>query len=235
MPLQEVLRLPRRRLVCESSNRSLTLQNAGRFSNHWFILFNDALVHMQVNKKTLARTQQCSRTHFFHFTFSFSSSWYDYHVLSLIFLFFFFTFLFFTTLYFSITQGTIPSQSFVSIPAPCLLAGLQAALECSVLPSVWCFGSLRVHRPVDLNAAVFLTALQPASRCFISVRCCSHSDRNAMGRRRGSLEAPISWQFFTPGYDGADLHYKLTQYCVALTRKQHVNPPFCNLLTKTHV
>uniref|UniRef100_A0AAQ5ZFQ1 VPS9 domain-containing protein n=1 Tax=Amphiprion ocellaris TaxID=80972 RepID=A0AAQ5ZFQ1_AMPOC len=45
--LQEVLRLPRRRVVCESSNRSLTLQSAGRFSNHWFILFNDALVHTQ--------------------------------------------------------------------------------------------------------------------------------------------------------------------------------------------
>ncbi|XP_030614260.1 alsin-like isoform X3 [Archocentrus centrarchus] len=43
----ECLRLPRRRVVCESSNRSLTLQNAGRFSNHWFILFNDALVHTQ--------------------------------------------------------------------------------------------------------------------------------------------------------------------------------------------
>ncbi|XP_069554738.1 alsin isoform X1 [Brachyistius frenatus] len=43
----EVLRLPRRRVVCESGNRSLTLQNAGRFSNHWFILFNDALVHTQ--------------------------------------------------------------------------------------------------------------------------------------------------------------------------------------------
>ncbi|CAJ1079928.1 alsin-like isoform X2 [Xyrichtys novacula] len=43
----EVLRLPKRRVVCESRNRSLTLQNAGRFSNHWFILFNDALVHMQ--------------------------------------------------------------------------------------------------------------------------------------------------------------------------------------------
>ncbi|XP_075965332.1 alsin-like [Anarhichas minor] len=43
----EVLRLPQRRVVCESSNRSLTLQNAGRFSNHWFILFNDTLVHTQ--------------------------------------------------------------------------------------------------------------------------------------------------------------------------------------------
>ncbi|XP_074515820.1 alsin-like isoform X1 [Sebastes fasciatus] len=43
----EVLRLPQRRVVCESSNRSLTLQKAGRFSNHWFILFNDTLVHTQ--------------------------------------------------------------------------------------------------------------------------------------------------------------------------------------------
>uniref|UniRef100_A0AAQ4QXW3 Alsin Rho guanine nucleotide exchange factor ALS2 a n=1 Tax=Gasterosteus aculeatus aculeatus TaxID=481459 RepID=A0AAQ4QXW3_GASAC len=44
----EVLRLPQRRVVCESGNRSLTLQNAGRFSNHWFILFNDTLVHTQL-------------------------------------------------------------------------------------------------------------------------------------------------------------------------------------------
>ncbi|XP_077393600.1 alsin-like isoform X3 [Festucalex cinctus] len=43
----EVLRLPQRRVLCESSNRTLTLQGAGRFSNHWFILFNDALVHIQ--------------------------------------------------------------------------------------------------------------------------------------------------------------------------------------------
>lgn len=49
---QEILRLPQRRVVCESSNRSLTLQNAGRFSNHWFILFNDALVHTQVHTHT---------------------------------------------------------------------------------------------------------------------------------------------------------------------------------------
>uniref|UniRef100_A0A3Q3E839 Alsin Rho guanine nucleotide exchange factor ALS2 n=1 Tax=Hippocampus comes TaxID=109280 RepID=A0A3Q3E839_HIPCM len=41
------LRLPQRRVLCESSNRTLTLQGAGRFSNHWFILFNDALVHIQ--------------------------------------------------------------------------------------------------------------------------------------------------------------------------------------------
>ncbi|XP_061697615.1 alsin-like isoform X2 [Syngnathoides biaculeatus] len=43
----EGLRLPQRRVLCESSNRALTLQGAGRFSNHWFILFNDALVHIQ--------------------------------------------------------------------------------------------------------------------------------------------------------------------------------------------
>ncbi|KAM9343957.1 alsin-like [Pholidichthys leucotaenia] len=43
----EGLRLPQRRVVCESSNRSLTPLSAGRFSNHWFILFNDALVHTQ--------------------------------------------------------------------------------------------------------------------------------------------------------------------------------------------
>ncbi|KAM9486533.1 alsin [Clarias gariepinus] len=43
----ESLRKPSRRLVCESSNKGLTLQNAGRFSVNWFILFNDALVHAQ--------------------------------------------------------------------------------------------------------------------------------------------------------------------------------------------
>ncbi|XP_054642084.1 alsin-like isoform X2 [Dunckerocampus dactyliophorus] len=43
----EGLRLPQRRVLCESSNRTLNLQGAGRFSNHWFILFNDALVHIQ--------------------------------------------------------------------------------------------------------------------------------------------------------------------------------------------
>lgn len=43
----ESLRKPSRRLVCESSNKALTLQNAGRFSASWFILFNDVLVHAQ--------------------------------------------------------------------------------------------------------------------------------------------------------------------------------------------
>ncbi|EMP24334.1 Alsin [Chelonia mydas] len=41
------LRRPERRLICESSNRGLSLQHAGRFSVNWFILFNDALVHAQ--------------------------------------------------------------------------------------------------------------------------------------------------------------------------------------------
>ncbi|XP_069851935.1 alsin isoform X3 [Dipodomys merriami] len=41
------LRKPERRLLCESSNRALSLQHAGRFSVNWFILFNDALVHAQ--------------------------------------------------------------------------------------------------------------------------------------------------------------------------------------------
>uniref|UniRef100_A0A3Q3EHK0 Alsin Rho guanine nucleotide exchange factor ALS2 b n=1 Tax=Labrus bergylta TaxID=56723 RepID=A0A3Q3EHK0_9LABR len=45
--MTESLRKPQRRLICESSNKALTLQNAGRFSVNWFILFNDALVHAQ--------------------------------------------------------------------------------------------------------------------------------------------------------------------------------------------
>ncbi|XP_034030779.1 alsin isoform X2 [Thalassophryne amazonica] len=45
--MTDSLRKPYRRLICESSNKSLTLQNAGRFSVNWFILFNDALVHAQ--------------------------------------------------------------------------------------------------------------------------------------------------------------------------------------------
>uniref|UniRef100_A0A8C7JW76 Alsin Rho guanine nucleotide exchange factor ALS2 n=1 Tax=Oncorhynchus kisutch TaxID=8019 RepID=A0A8C7JW76_ONCKI len=48
----DVLRNPQRRLVYESSNKSLTLQNAGRFSVNWFILFNDALIHAQVRVTT---------------------------------------------------------------------------------------------------------------------------------------------------------------------------------------
>lgn len=47
---QDSLRKPERRLLCESSNRALSLQHAGRFSVNWFILFNDALVHAQVRQ-----------------------------------------------------------------------------------------------------------------------------------------------------------------------------------------
>ncbi|XP_031414211.1 alsin isoform X2 [Clupea harengus] len=45
--MTDSLRKPSRRLVCESSNKALTLQNSGRFSVNWFMLFNDALVHAQ--------------------------------------------------------------------------------------------------------------------------------------------------------------------------------------------
>ncbi|KAF2987433.1 hypothetical protein EK904_002472 [Melospiza melodia maxima] len=45
--MTDSLRKPERRLICESSNRALSLQHAGRFSVNWFILFNDALVHAQ--------------------------------------------------------------------------------------------------------------------------------------------------------------------------------------------
>ncbi|XP_059416787.1 alsin-like isoform X1 [Carassius carassius] len=45
--MTDSLRKPSRRLICESSNKALTLQNAGRFSVNWFMLFNDALVHAQ--------------------------------------------------------------------------------------------------------------------------------------------------------------------------------------------
>lgn len=130
MPLQEVLRLPHRRLVCESSNRSLILQNAGRFSNHWFILFNDALVHTQVNL-TVAGTQHLSAQRvaaiiyiYFYKYFFFSSFCCQHGKLTTC----AYPFFPLTMLYFSITQGTIPSQSFVSIPATGLLTALQAAV-----------------------------------------------------------------------------------------------------------
>ncbi|XP_072541786.1 alsin isoform X2 [Salminus brasiliensis] len=56
----ESLRKPSRRLVCESGNKGLTLQNAGRFSVNWFILFNDALVHAQFSS---------------HFVYSLATLW----------------------------------------------------------------------------------------------------------------------------------------------------------------
>lgn len=52
---QDSLRKPHRRLIYESSNKSLTVQNAGRFSVNWFILFNDSLVHAQVSLSHLLR------------------------------------------------------------------------------------------------------------------------------------------------------------------------------------
>lgn len=76
---QEALRKPSRRLVCESSNKGLTLQNAGRFSASWFILFNDVLVHAQVNSVWHQITPLCifhyrplfhfNHMHFFLFVF----------------------------------------------------------------------------------------------------------------------------------------------------------------------
>ncbi|XP_013856612.1 alsin isoform X2 [Austrofundulus limnaeus] len=45
--MTDSLRKPHRRLIYESSNKSLSLLNAGRFSVNWFILFNDSLVHAQ--------------------------------------------------------------------------------------------------------------------------------------------------------------------------------------------
>ncbi|XP_013133821.1 PREDICTED: uncharacterized protein LOC106099733 [Papilio polytes] len=44
-PLEQY-RTPERRLVRESKSRQLNLVNPGRFSTHWFILFNDLFVHM---------------------------------------------------------------------------------------------------------------------------------------------------------------------------------------------
>ncbi|MBN3286290.1 ALS2 protein, partial [Polyodon spathula] len=51
------LRKPTRRLICESSNKALTLQSAGRFSVNWFILFNDALVHAQVSESYMRNVE----------------------------------------------------------------------------------------------------------------------------------------------------------------------------------
>ncbi|KAM8933574.1 alsin isoform 2-T2 [Pelodytes ibericus] len=53
--MTDSLRKPDRRLICESSNRGLALQNASRFSVNWFILFNDALVHAQFSTHHIFR------------------------------------------------------------------------------------------------------------------------------------------------------------------------------------
>lgn len=130
---QEVLRLPQRRVVCESSNRSLTLQNAGRFSNHWFILFNDALLHTQVHTHTHANTQkictQLAKLRYFSSVcrnkspqdlcqvFQIKSNLCLPGVSAM-----FCCKVYICTLYLSITQGAIPSQSLVSISATSLLS-----------------------------------------------------------------------------------------------------------------
>ncbi|KAI4874071.1 hypothetical protein NFI96_018475, partial [Prochilodus magdalenae] len=69
----ESLRRPSRRLVCESGNKCLTLQNAGRFSVNWFILFNDALVHAQVS--VLAGTIPSKKFFSSHFVYSLATLW----------------------------------------------------------------------------------------------------------------------------------------------------------------
>lgn len=42
----EQYRTPDRRLIRESKSRQLNLVNPGRFSSHWFILFNDLFIHV---------------------------------------------------------------------------------------------------------------------------------------------------------------------------------------------
>lgn len=42
----EQYRAPERRLIRESKSRQLNLVNPGRFSSHWFILFNDLFIHV---------------------------------------------------------------------------------------------------------------------------------------------------------------------------------------------
>lgn len=39
-------RTPERRLIRESKSRQLNLVNPGRFSSHWFVLFNDLFIHV---------------------------------------------------------------------------------------------------------------------------------------------------------------------------------------------
>ncbi|XP_049870567.1 alsin [Pectinophora gossypiella] len=42
----EQYRTPERRLIRESKSRQLNLVNPGRFSSHWFVLFNDLFIHV---------------------------------------------------------------------------------------------------------------------------------------------------------------------------------------------
>lgn len=46
-------RTPERRLIRESKSRQLGLVNPGRFSSHWFILFNDLFVHVNGSTPTV--------------------------------------------------------------------------------------------------------------------------------------------------------------------------------------
>lgn len=46
-------RTPERRLIRESKSRQLSLVNPGRFSSHWFILFNDLFVHVNGSTPTV--------------------------------------------------------------------------------------------------------------------------------------------------------------------------------------
>lgn len=49
----EHYRTPERRLVRESKSRQLNLVNPGRFSSHWFVLFNDLFVHVSGSTPSL--------------------------------------------------------------------------------------------------------------------------------------------------------------------------------------
>ncbi|XP_039278574.1 alsin-like isoform X2 [Nilaparvata lugens] len=46
-------RTPQRRLLRDSKTHALTLHNASRFSNHWFILLSDAFVHISGATQTI--------------------------------------------------------------------------------------------------------------------------------------------------------------------------------------
>lgn len=46
-------RTPERRLIRESKSRPLNLVNPGRFSSHWFVLFNDLFVHVSGNSPSV--------------------------------------------------------------------------------------------------------------------------------------------------------------------------------------
>ncbi|XP_066901299.1 alsin [Halyomorpha halys] len=51
--LSEILRTPKRRIIKDSRSSSLSLQNASRFSSHWFILLSDAFIHVSGGSHTV--------------------------------------------------------------------------------------------------------------------------------------------------------------------------------------